>query len=186
MSKFASKRRILIVGEGRETEYNYFVGFRNAHEQILDAMATSVSVKRGHGGDAVGIVKNAINEARKFQPDRKRGDRVFLLLDAEGPGNVPAKGRTRELPVAEKLAQERGIEIVYSCPPFEYWLLCHFTNAPRRQFADCAAVVATLNKKWSDVSSAAYHKADLDIFRRLADLLDTARCWRSGRGSASS
>jgi hypothetical protein len=28
----ALKRRILIVGEGRETEYNYFVGFRNAFE----------------------------------------------------------------------------------------------------------------------------------------------------------
>ena len=44
-------RRVLIVGEGRETEYNYFVGFRNAFEAELKATATSMHVKRGKGGD---------------------------------------------------------------------------------------------------------------------------------------
>jgi len=180
LSKLASKRRFLIVGEGRETEYNYFVGFRNAHEAILEQLATSVSVRRGYGGNAVGIVKNAIKEAKKFKPDRKRGDRVFLLLDAEGPGNVPGKGRTPELPAAEKLAHKNGIEIIYSCPPFEYWLLCHFANVPKAQFADCAAVVAALNKRWNKVSAAKYDKADQDIFKRTADLLDTARAQALG------
>ncbi len=175
MSKLALNRVILIVGEGLETEYNYFVGFRNEHDLILQATATSVKVKRGHGGDARGIVKNAINEAKIFKPDRKRGDRVFLLLDAEGPGKVPGQGRTPELPAAEKLAKENGIEIIYSCPPFEYWFLCHFAKASRGQFADCDAVVAALNKHWSQVSKAAYDKADQDVFKRLAELLDTAR-----------
>lgn len=99
MSNFALKRRVLIVGEGRETEYNYFVGFRNAFERELEATATSVSVRRGNGGDARGIVENAIKEAKRFQPDRKRGDRVILLLDTEGAGRAP------ELPYAEKLAE---------------------------------------------------------------------------------
>jgi hypothetical protein len=66
LNKFAIKRRVLIVGEGRETEYNYFVGFRNALEEQLEAMATSVSVKRGKGGNAQNIVENAIKEAKKF------------------------------------------------------------------------------------------------------------------------
>ena len=66
MSKFASKRRILIVGEGRETEYNYFVGFRNRFENELEATATSIRVKRGKGGDARGIVENAIKEAKNW------------------------------------------------------------------------------------------------------------------------
>jgi hypothetical protein len=175
LSKFARKRRILIVGEGRETEYNYFVGFRNAHENILESLAISVSVKRGRGGDAIGIVKNAIKEAKRSPPDRRLGDRIFLLLDAEGPGNFPGKGRTPELPAAEKLAKKHGIEIIYSCPPFEYWFLCHFANAPRGQFADCDAVVAALNKRWNSVSKINYDKADPDVFTRLAELLDTAR-----------
>jgi hypothetical protein len=175
LSKFASKSRTLIVGEGRETEYNYFVGFRNAHEKILEAMAISITVRRGAGGDARGIVENAIKEAKKFKPDRKRGDRVFVLLDAEGPGNSPGKGRTPELPAAENLAAKNGIEIIYSCPSFEYWLLCHFHKIPRGHFADSAAVITALNKKWNAVAKDEYDKADLDIFKRLAGQLDAAR-----------
>ncbi len=169
MRELALNRRVLIVGEGRETEYNYFVGFRNAHEQLLQATATSVRVARGKGGNARDIVENAIKEAKKFQPDRKRGDRVFLLLDTEGTGRAP------ELPAAEALAVKHGIEIVYSCPAFEYWLLCHFANISRGHFADCAAVITALNAKWNSVCNTAYDKADLDVFRRLSDLLDTAR-----------
>lgn len=175
MSKFALNRRILIVGEGRETEYNYFVGFRNIFEDVLKATATSVSVKRGHGGDARGIVRSAIKEAKNFKPDRKRGDRMYLLLDAEGPGNVPGGGRAPEPPPAEKLAADYDIEIIYSTPSFEYWLLCHFTNISRGQFADCDAVIDALNEKWSSVSKAAYDKADPDVFDRLAGRLDAAR-----------
>jgi hypothetical protein len=146
LSKLSLNRRILIVGEGRETEYNYFVGFRTAFEDFLKATATSVSVKRGRGGDACGIVRNAIKEAEKFEPDHKCGDRVFLLLDVEGTGNVPGRGRAPELPAAEKLAAENEIEIVYSAPSFEYWLLCHFAKASRGHFADCDAVISMLNK----------------------------------------
>jgi len=97
LSKFASKRRVLIVGEGRETEYNYFVRFRNAFEKELVATATSVSVRRGRGGDAHNIVQNAIKEAKKFKPDRKRGDRVFLLLDTEGTGPIAGIAGCREV-----------------------------------------------------------------------------------------
>ena len=169
MSRYALNRRILIIGEGRETEYNYFVGFRNAFEDMLKATATSVRVARGKGGNARDIVENAIKELKKFEPDRERGDRVFLLLDTEGAGRAP------ELPDAENLAAKHKIEIVYSCPSFEYWLLCHFIGISRGQFADCAAVITALDKKWSSVSRAAYHKADFDVFNRLAGLLDTAR-----------
>lgn len=169
MTKLAINRRILIVGEGRETEYNYFVGFRNAYEDILKATTTSVSVARGRGGNARGIVENAIKALKKFQPDRKRGDRVFLLLDTEGAGRAP------ELPDAEKLAAKHGVEIVYSCPAFEYWLLCHFARASRGHFADCQAVINALDAQWSSVSKAAYDKADLDLFARLSTLLDAAR-----------
>jgi len=171
LSKFASKRRVLIVGEGRETEYNYFVRFRNAFEKELVATATSVSVRRGRGGDAHNIVQNAIKEAKKFKPDRKRGDRVFLLLDTEGTGRSP------ELPAAERLARKQGVEIIYSCPAIEYWLLCHFPKIPRGNFKDCAAVESELNKvkHWGSVCNTKYDKADQDIFDRLSPLLNRAR-----------
>jgi hypothetical protein len=168
MKKFPPKRRVLIVGEGRETEYNYMVGFRNAFTEELDAMAISVSVARGKGGDARGIVERAIHEANKFDPNRRLGDRVFLLLDTEGVGRAP------ELPAAEKLAKEHEIEIVYSSPAFEYWLLCHFEKISRRYFKDCDAVVVELNKKWNTVCTTQYEKADNDVFDRLSNRLNLA------------
>ena len=171
MNKFALNRRVLIVGEGRETEYNYFVGFRNAFEKELADAETSVSVRRGRGGDARSIVENAIKEAKRFQRNRKRGDRVFLLLDTEGAGRAP------ELPEAENLAGENGIEIVYSSPAIEYWLLCHFPKIPRAYFNDCDSVVAQLdkNKRWNSVCKTQYDKADQDVFERLSHLLSEAR-----------
>ena len=171
MRKLHRKRRILIVGEGRETEYNYFVGFRNTFEKGLEATATSVSVARGRGGDDRGIVENAIKEAKKFEPNRRLGDRMYLLLDTEGAGREP------ELAAAERLARENGIEIIYSCPSLEYWLLCHFQNIPRGYFKNCDAVIAELNKpkRWGSVCKTEYDKADKDIFERLASLLDVAR-----------
>ncbi len=168
-------RRILIVGEGRETEYNYFVGFRNEFENVLSTTSTAVRVARGKGGDARGIVKNAIKELKKFQPNWKLGDSVFLLLDTEGQSNIPGAGRAPELPVAERLAEDNRIEIVYSSPAFEYWLLCHFPSVRRGEFADCSAVITELEKKWSGVKKGGYDKADLDVFKRLSPYLDTAR-----------
>ncbi len=163
------KRRVLIVGEGRETEYNYFVGFRRVFEKELEATATAVRVARGKGGNARSIVENSIKEANKFRPDRKRGDQVFLLLDTEGAG------RATELPAAEKLAREKGIEIIYSCPAFEYWLLCHFSKISRSEFKNCDAVIVELNKHWTGVCKTQYDKADKDIFDRLSDQLELAR-----------
>lgn len=169
MKKVPPKRRVLIVGEGRETEYNYFVGFRNAFEKELEATATSVRVARGKGGGARNIVENAIKEAKKFRPNLRFGDRVFLLLDTEGAGRAP------ELPAAENLAKKCGIEIVYSCPSLEFWLLCHFQKISKRYFKDCDTVIVDLNKKWHNVCKTEYDKADKDVFDRLSDQLDLAR-----------
>jgi hypothetical protein len=66
---------------------------------------------------------------------------------------------------------------VATCPSFEYWLLCHFQKIPRRQFKDCGAVIAELNKnkRWSSICSTNYDKGDHDVFARLSPLLDVAR-----------
>lgn len=168
MSRSNPKRRILIIGEGRETEYNYFVGFRKSFESELDAASVSITVRRGRGGDARSIVKTAIGEARRFEPNRKLGDRVFLLLDTEGVARAP------ELAAAEVLARQNHIEIVYSSPAFEYWLLCHFANIPKGYFKDCSAVIAELDKHWKIVCRSEYDKTDINIFDRLSSRLHMA------------
>jgi tRNA(fMet)-specific endonuclease VapC len=58
---------------------------------------------------------------------------------------------------------------------------CHFPNISRGQFADCAAVISALNKKWGSVSKAAYDKCPLGGTWKLqstavwAELLHSAR-----------
>jgi len=75
------------------------------------------------------------------------------------------------------LARKQGVEIIYSCPAIEYWLLCHFPKIPRGNFKDCAAVESELNKvkHWGSVCNTKYDKADQDIFDRLSPLLNRAR-----------
>ncbi len=169
MKKIPMKRRVLIVGEGRETEYNYFVGFREKFRDELAAMAISVRVARGKGGSARGIVEKAIYEKKKFEPDPRHGDRVFLLMDTEGPGRAP------ELPDAGILAAKNKIEVIYSSPAFEYWLLCHFEKISRSYFKDCASVMVELDKRWKRVSKSNYDKSDQDIFSRLSVQFQDAR-----------
>ena len=132
-------------------------------------MAISVRVARGKGGSARGIVERAIFEKKKFEPDPRHGDCVFLLMDTEGTG------RAAELPDAMKLAAKNKIEVIYSSPAFEYWLLCHFEKIPRCYFKDCASVMVELDKQWKLVSKSNYDKSDKDIFSRLSDQFQVAR-----------
>ena len=92
-----------------------------------------------------------------------------MLLDTEGVGRAP------ELVAAEVLARQKDIEIVYSSPAFEYWLLCHFANIPKGYFNDCSAVIAELNKHWKSVCKSEYDKADIAVFDRLSSMQHIAR-----------
>lgn len=69
MSRSNPKRRILIVGEGRETEYNYFVGFRNVFERELEAAAVSIGVQSNErcpiGGNWKPLGRTSISEFSK-------------------------------------------------------------------------------------------------------------------------
>lgn len=146
MTRRNPNRRILIVGEGKQTEYNYFVELRNQQSELLRKMEISLKVCRGKGGGASTIVRHAIAERKNFQPDSKLGDRVFVLMDTEGVN------RSHELADAEKLARKYQIEIVYSSPAFEYWLLCHFEHVSRSPLMDSDEVVRLLNLAWRTVS----------------------------------
>lgn len=165
------KRRFLIVCEGQKTEYNYLLGFRGCFRSQLDESATKIEVKRGRGKNAGSILNHAINEAKEFKPKPKLGDRVFLLMDTEGAD------RESELDGVVSKAKKNGIEIVFSCPSFEYWLLCHFPNVPRKCFGTARNVVDELNKpeRWLSVCNDKYKKSDEGLFVRVKGKVDLAR-----------
>ncbi len=61
-----ARKRVLIVGEGQETEHNYFSGL-GADPRVKRVFV--VLVKRGAGGSAADVVQIA---QREIERDRKR------------------------------------------------------------------------------------------------------------------
>lgn len=90
-------------------------------------------------------------------------------MDTEG------EGRAGELAKAEELAAKNEVEIVYSSPAIEYWLLCHFEKASRAHLKDCEEVIKHLNPKWQTIANGEYGKSDSKVYERLGDRLETAR-----------
>jgi hypothetical protein len=158
------KITVLIVGEGQETEANYFDGLKRLDE--VTARFT-VTVRRGHGFNPESVVQEAIEHKERSQRQGKEYDEVWCILDVEGPEKRESLDR------AVTLARQNDIKLCLSNPAFEVWFLAHFVRTSRA-FKDCDAVIRELDKHWPQVSSAPYAKNDDRVFERLKDKLDNA------------
>lgn len=116
------KKKVLIVCEGN-TEKAYFDKYRIKYRQSgIQVIAVS-----GDHTDAVGIVNDAIEKMNEDgNPiDFDEGDSVWCVFDSDR--NTPA-----QLAKAKTLADKNGINIIFSNPCFEVWLLLHleYTSSP--------------------------------------------------------
>ncbi len=158
------KTTVLIVGEGRETEVNYFDQLKR-----LDSVAErfTVTVKKGPGFNPERVVQETVKHKQRAEIREAPYDEVWCVLDTEG-----AEKRD-SLDKASRLANQNGIRLSVSNPSFEVWFLAHFVRTSRG-FNDCDAVIVELNKHWSHVSKASYDKSDEQVFQRLQDRLEDA------------
>jgi len=163
---YSRKSRILIVGEGQETEPNYFYGLKQ-EDEVRARFA--VTVKPGPGLSPVRIVECALAHVQRAQArsDEDRYDEVWCVLDVEGPSK---RGLLQQ---AVGLAREHGIQLCLSNPCFEVWLLSHFTRLARA-FHDGPAAEKALSQHWRQRFGSDYHKADERIYDRLRPFRDTA------------
>jgi len=116
--------RILVVGEGKRTEYNYFATFA-PHFKRANGPAIVPRQPR-QTGSPVTIVREAIRIRENDKDfDARQGDRCYCLLDVE-PHDTEKAPLLNE---ALELAEQKGIRILLSNPSFEFWLLCHVANA---------------------------------------------------------
>ncbi len=152
---------MLIVCEGKETEPNYFRALRDepsVHKK------SAITVKRGRGGSRLDIVREAVKE--KEQGDGEF-DETWCVLDVEHPQSIEAQD---DLARAVELARRNDIDLAFSNPSFEVWLLAHFLRSSR-SFPSGGAVVTELKKQWKRLGQGAlYDKADEGIYSRLAGL----------------
>lgn len=159
------RKTVLIVGEGRETEPNYFHGLKR-EDRVREAYA--VTVKRGKGGSRVQIVRDVID--RMNEPG-KDYDETWCVMDVERLDSEEAR---KGFVDAVELAKDNDIHLCLSNPAFEVWLRAHFIRSSRH-FNDADAVIVDLNKRWCKrFNGAEYSKSDEGIHEKLAPLTEEA------------
>jgi hypothetical protein len=158
------KTKVLIVGQGRKTEPNYFRGLKR-EDAVTRKFA--VSVKKGRGLSPEAAVEQAITLQQQAQNREETYDKVWCVLDVEGPANRASLGR------AAKAAAENEIALCRSNPCFEVWLLAHFERRARA-YSDCDAVIVQLNTHWRRHCGQDYEKNDERVYDRVSELTATA------------
>lgn len=156
----SSKRTLLIICEGRETEPRYF---NELKRESFVVQHFDIKVKEGRGGSRQQIVQHAVDLKNRNNEDY---DEVWCVMDTERLNNVETRQDYR---AALKIAADHGIQMAISNPAFEVWLLAHFARTSRA-FKDCDAVIVDL-KHWNRQFQREYEKSDPRIFSRLTDLL---------------
>lgn len=156
------KSRILLVGEGKETEPNYFRGLKR--EECV-ASRFVIDVRAGDGGSAEAVVKLAAEILDRTDDEY---DRVFCILDVEEPSRRDTLERARRL--ATSMSPSPGL--VLSNPAFECWLLAHFLKT-HKSFST-AELRAELDKCWRREFAKPYGGNDKGIYGLLAGRTETA------------
>ena len=149
---------ILISTEGKnQTETNYFNGFSNRKVHIHFAT--------GRFTDPVNMVKKLSSEMINKGFNRELGDKAFCLIDAD-----VSPSKNQEIAEADKIARQRGIELIVSAPCFELWFLCHYSFS-MKQYGSNDELIADLmkNKEFSD-----YKKNCTGLYDKLLPWLDKA------------
>ena len=106
--------KMWIFCEGEKTEIHYFKHLRSD----LRIRKLQIKVNSSDDKNALGVVKYALNFL-KHNRDYVTGDIIACVFDRDQ--NSP-----KDLEGAKKLASDEGIEIIFSNPCFEFWILSHF------------------------------------------------------------
>jgi hypothetical protein len=138
--------RLLIVGEGRETEFNYFDALRRENA-VRESFA--ITVKKGKGGSREQIAQYAVERKQEASGDY---DFAFCVMDVENMSHSESLG------TALTLLRRNKIIACLSNPSFEIWINSHFERTSAA-FNNGDAVVAHLNGHWQKHFSHDYDKA---------------------------
>lgn len=85
---------------------------------------------------------------------------MFCVFDRD-------RNTTEQLMDAKKKAKTKGIEIIFSNPSFELWLLLHYVNHTKS--CENSELLTMLKKFLPD-----YHKADPELFLKTRQRTETA------------
>jgi len=169
---------ILIVCEGRNTEPDYFEGlvseFRNPRVDI------ELVGGKGTPKTLVAVAKEyrekALSKADKEGDENLAYDDVWCVFDRDDHLDIPD---------AFQMARDNGIQIAFSNPCFELWLLLHFRDQPGMKHRD--AIITLVKEEIEEYDTDSKH-VDINKFingysnaiqrsKRLSLFADDQRLW---------
>lgn len=106
--------KMWIFCEGEKTEVYYF----NHLKSDLRIRKLQIKVNSSDDKNALGVVNYALNSLKRKR-DYLLGDIIVCVFDRD-------QNSSEEIKRAKKLASQKGIEIIFSNPCFEFWILSHF------------------------------------------------------------
>ncbi|MGB0384212.1 MAG: RloB family protein [Ardenticatenaceae bacterium] len=166
--RHSTRKSILIVCEGTETEPAYF----NEFKAQLNLPLVEI-VGKGTGEGHSGVVKHALQlkkerEKQYNSPKKRRKsltkvpfDEVWCVFDCEAPLY------RHKFYQAIKEAKKNGFQLAVSNPAFEYWYLLHFKDT-RRFFANAGQIIQALRQHIPD------YRKNKNVFHKLYPHTDKA------------
>ena len=155
-TKKRSVKSIYLFCEGEKTERFYFEQLR----QELRGFGFIVKVKKTNKTDPLGLMREALS----FKKHEGEGffdcDELYCVLDCDSHSD-------EILGKARKFAEENSINLIFSNPSFEYWILAHFEKV--NNVCDNSQITSKLRKHLGD-----YEKNDINIFKKINDKIETA------------
>ncbi len=154
--------RILIVCEGRETEFNYFNGFK----QILNSFRKSnaddmivLDVKSvGNKTTANQIVERAEKEKASTALDYLE---IWCVFDKDNDAQNSPRDYNE---IIDTRAKSKGLRVAYSNPAFELWYLLHFCyHHVELQYDSCC------EKELTRYLKEEYKKSDPKLFDKVKE-----------------
>ena len=155
------KRTVFVQGDGKETEFQYFMGLRQ-HPVVKSLV--KLTTRPGVGRLPITAVTRVID---RLEGRREVYDELYCVVDTEG------NAESEDLQEAGVLAAKHNIELIRSHPSFEVWLLAHFDKDARIAL-NWQEAKDLLNPHWQKRMGREYDKADSAVRTGLADLTHQA------------
>lgn len=158
----------LIVTEGKRTEPLYFEGIRKRIKEKVGGNVEVVPIIdiSGEGcstGKLLEATERIVKEAKiPYQ-------NIWIVFD---------KDDFDDFDQAIKMGNEKGYQIAWSNPSFEYWLYLHF------EYSDAALHRHSWNKKLDDIFKK-YNLGDGRYRKNYEDIYDMVDCFEGVRNAIS-
>ena len=149
-------KSIYLFCEGGKTERFYFEQLR----QELRGFGFIIKVKKTNKTDPLGLMKEALSFKEHEGKDFFDCDELYCIFDCDSHSNII-------LQKAKKFAEENNVNLIFSNPSFEYWILSHFEKISGA--CNQNQIESKLKEHLNN-----YEKNDVDIFKKINHKRDSA------------